>query len=160
MGAAGWVWTAACQRSWSAPPPTAQKLPCQRCAQRMRHRDQTAATAIEVVVTQEERIATPQGCRGPVGPPPPSGRQCSAAFPAPVSGELVKTPYRIVIENLNVAGMLASHRLARAISDAGWAEFARLLKYKQAWRGGHLVEADRWYPSTRLCPHCGQSTVQ
>nr|VTP00806.1 hypothetical protein BIN_B_03725 [Mycobacterium riyadhense] len=55
---------------------------------------------------------------------------------------MVKTPYRIVIENLNVAGMLASHRLARAISDAGWAEFARLLKYKQAWRGGHLVEAD------------------
>lgn len=72
-----------------------------------------------------------------------------------VSGELVKTHDRIVIENLNVAGMLANHRLARAICDAGWAEFARLLKYKQAWRGGELIEADRWYPSTRLCPQCG-----
>ncbi len=72
-----------------------------------------------------------------------------------VSGALVKTHDRIVIENLNVAGMLANHRLARAISDAGWSEFARLLNYKQAWRGGQLVEADRWYPSTRLCPHCG-----
>lgn len=72
-----------------------------------------------------------------------------------VSGELVKTHDRIVIENLNVAGMLANHRLARAISDAGWAEFARLLTYKQAWRGGELIEADRWYPSTRLCPQCG-----
>jgi putative transposase len=72
-----------------------------------------------------------------------------------VSGELVKTHDRLVIENLNVAGMLANHRLARAISDAGWSEFARMLKYKQAWRGGALVEADRWYPSTRLCPHCG-----
>jgi putative transposase len=51
--------------------------------------------------------------------------------------------------------MLANHRLARAISDAGWSEFARLLKYKQAWCGGELVEADRWYPSTRLCPQCG-----
>jgi putative transposase len=71
-----------------------------------------------------------------------------------VSGELVKTHDRIVIENLNVAGMLANRRLARAISDAGWAEFARLLKYKQSWRGGHLVEAERWYPATRLCPHC------
>ena len=72
-----------------------------------------------------------------------------------VSGELVKTHDRLVIENLNVQGMLANHRLARAISDAGWSEFARLLNYKQAWRGGQLVEADRWYPSTRLCPQCG-----
>jgi putative transposase len=72
-----------------------------------------------------------------------------------VSGELAKTHDRIVIENLNVAGMLANHRLARAISDAGWSEFARMLTYKQGWRGGRLLEADRWYPSTRLCPRCG-----
>ncbi|MGV0644134.1 RNA-guided endonuclease InsQ/TnpB family protein [Mycolicibacterium sp. XJ879] len=72
-----------------------------------------------------------------------------------VSGELVKTHDRLVIENLNVAGMLRNHRLARAISDAGWSEFARMLRYKQAWRGGQLVQADRWYPSTRLCPQCG-----
>ncbi|MEW2483646.1 RNA-guided endonuclease TnpB family protein [Mycobacterium sp. NPDC049093] len=71
-----------------------------------------------------------------------------------VTGELVKTHDRIVIEDLNVAGMLANHRLARAISDAGWSEFARLLTYKQVWRGGQLIEADRWYPSTRLCPQC------
>jgi putative transposase len=77
-----------------------------------------------------------------------------------VSGELVKTHDRIVIENLNVAGMLANHRLARAISDAGWSEFARLLRYKQAWRGGHLIEADRWYPSTRLCPECEASNSE
>jgi putative transposase len=53
-----------------------------------------------------------------------------------VSGELVKTHDRLVIENLNVSGMLTNHRLSRAISDAGWAEFARLLRYKQSWRGG------------------------
>jgi putative transposase len=51
--------------------------------------------------------------------------------------------------------MLANHRLAKAISDAGWSEFARMLQYKQEWRGGQVVEADRWYPSTRLCPQCG-----
>lgn len=73
-----------------------------------------------------------------------------------VSGELVKTHDRIVIENLNVAGMLCNHRLARAISDAGWSEFARMLTYKQAWRGGILVEADRWYPSSQLCSICGE----
>ncbi len=72
-----------------------------------------------------------------------------------VSGALVKTHDRLVIENLNVTGMLANHRLARAISDAGWAEFARMLTYKQAWRGGELLVADRWFASSRLCPVCG-----
>jgi putative transposase len=72
-----------------------------------------------------------------------------------VSGALVKTHDQLVIENLNVAGMLRNRRLARAISDAGWSEFARMLAYKQAWRGGQLIEADRWYPSTRLCGQCG-----
>ncbi|MCP9275170.1 RNA-guided endonuclease InsQ/TnpB family protein [Mycolicibacterium arenosum] len=72
-----------------------------------------------------------------------------------ISNELVKTHDRLVIEDLNVMGMLTNHRLARAISDAGWSEFARMLKYKQAWRGGQVIDADRWYPSTRLCPECG-----
>ncbi|MGB6205900.1 RNA-guided endonuclease InsQ/TnpB family protein, partial [Mycobacterium sp.] len=72
-----------------------------------------------------------------------------------VSNELVKTHDRLVIEDLNVSGMLRNHHVARAISDAGWAEFARLLGYKQAWRGGQLVAANRWYPSSRLCPSCG-----
>ena len=75
-----------------------------------------------------------------------------------VSNVLVKTHDRLVLEDLNVAGMLHNHRLARAISDAGWTEFARLLAYKQAWRGGQLVPADRWYPSSQLCPACGEST--
>ena len=72
-----------------------------------------------------------------------------------VSNALVKTHDRVVIEDLNVAGMLRNHRLARAISDAGWAEFARLLGYKQGWRAGQVVVADRWYPSSKLCPQCG-----
>jgi putative transposase len=72
-----------------------------------------------------------------------------------VSNALVKTHDRLVIEDLCVTGMLRNHRLAQAISGAGWAEFGRLLRYKQAWRGGELVIADRWYPSSRLCPLCG-----
>ena len=72
-----------------------------------------------------------------------------------VSNALVKTHDRLVIEDLNVSGMLANHHLARAISDAGWTEFARLLRYKHTWRTGQLVVADRWYPSSRLCPACG-----
>ncbi|HWT47570.1 MAG TPA: transposase, partial [Mycobacterium sp.] len=72
-----------------------------------------------------------------------------------VSNGLVKTHDCLVIEDLNVTGMLRNHRLAQAISDAGWAEFARLLRYKQQWRNGQVVEADRWYPSSKLCPLCG-----
>jgi putative transposase len=72
-----------------------------------------------------------------------------------VSNALVKTHDRLVIEDLNVSRMLANHCLARAISDAGWAEFARLLGYKQAWRCRTLLVADRWHPSSKLCPQCG-----
>jgi putative transposase len=72
-----------------------------------------------------------------------------------VSGALVKTHDRLVIEDLHVSGMLANHRLARAISDAGWAEFARQLRCKQAWRAGQVIIADRFYPSSKLCGHCG-----
>ncbi|WP_169823320.1 RNA-guided endonuclease InsQ/TnpB family protein [Aldersonia kunmingensis] len=72
-----------------------------------------------------------------------------------VSNELVKTHDRIVIEDLNIAGMLRNHHLARAISDAGWAGFARMLGYKHAWRGGDLAIADRWFPSSKLCSSCG-----
>jgi putative transposase len=76
-------------------------------------------------------------------------------FAHQVSNALVKTHNRLVIEDLHVAGMLANHRLARAISDAGWAEFARQLHYKQTWRGGQITVADRWYPSSQLCSICG-----
>ncbi|WP_442800147.1 zinc ribbon domain-containing protein [Nocardia sp. NBC_01730] len=41
------------------------------------------------------------------------------------------------------------------MSDAGWAEFARQVFYKQAWRGGTVTLADRWYPSSQLCSRCG-----
>jgi putative transposase len=72
-----------------------------------------------------------------------------------VCNALVKTHDRLVLEDLNVSGMLHNHRLARAISDAGWAEFARIVGYKQAWRHGTVVLADRWFPSSKRCSHCG-----
>lgn len=61
----------------------------------------------------------------------------------------------IVIESLNVRGMLKNHRLAQAISDAGLAEFHRQIKYKVSWRGGEVVIADRFYPSSKTCSNCG-----
>ncbi|MEV6064096.1 RNA-guided endonuclease TnpB family protein [Nocardia asteroides] len=72
-----------------------------------------------------------------------------------VSNRLVNTHDRLVVENLNVAGMLRNRRLSRAISDAGWARFVRLLEYKQRWRRGTVLAADRWFPSSKTCSACG-----
>ena len=61
----------------------------------------------------------------------------------------------IGIEDLNVKGMITNSRLARAIADMGFHELRRQLEYKSAWRGGQVVVADRWYPSSKLCSCCG-----
>ena len=61
----------------------------------------------------------------------------------------------IVVEDLNVAGMLANRRLARHIADAGFAEIRRQLAYKTLWNGGRLLVAGRWYPSSKTCSGCG-----
>jgi putative transposase len=63
--------------------------------------------------------------------------------------------HTIVIEDLNVKGMLKNHRLARAIADMGFYELRRQLTYKAAQRGGAVLVADRWYPSSKLCSECG-----
>ena len=72
-----------------------------------------------------------------------------------ISNALVKTHDRLVIEDLNVTGMIANHRIAQAISDAGWSEFARMLRYKMSWRGGEITLASRYFPSTKTCAACG-----
>ncbi|MFI7213307.1 IS607 family element RNA-guided endonuclease TnpB [Micromonospora maritima] len=61
----------------------------------------------------------------------------------------------VVVEHLNVAGMVANRRLARHIADAGFAEIRRQLAYKTNWNGGRLLVADRWYPSSKTCSGCG-----
>lgn len=62
--------------------------------------------------------------------------------------------HTISIEDLNVKGMLGNRRLARAIADMGFHELRRQLEYKAAWRGGRVVVAGRWYPSSKLCSCC------
>jgi putative transposase len=65
------------------------------------------------------------------------------------------TRYRtIVIEDLNVAGMLANRRLSRAIADVGFFEFRRQLEYKSTMAGSSVIVADRWLASSKLCSTC------
>jgi putative transposase len=61
----------------------------------------------------------------------------------------------VVVEQLNVAGMVRNRRLARAISDTGMGELRRQLTYKTTWSGCRLVVADRFYPSSKTCSACG-----
>lgn len=61
----------------------------------------------------------------------------------------------IVVEDLNVAGMARNRRLSPDIHDAGFGELRRQLAYKTQWNGGHLVVADRWFPSSKTCSGCG-----
>ncbi len=60
----------------------------------------------------------------------------------------------LVIEDLNVSGMIANHKLSAAISDLGFYEFRRQLEYKSVFYGGHLTIVDRWYPSSKTCAKC------
>ena len=71
---------------------------------------------------------------------------------------IAKLSGRVVVETLNVSGMLRNRRLARAISDAGMAGFLSKLEYKCAWYGAEYVKADRWFASSKLCAHCGWKT--
>ena len=64
-------------------------------------------------------------------------------------------PEVIVLEDLNVTGMLQNKRLSKAIADASFAELRRQLEYKCAWSGIGLVVADRFYPSSKTCSSCG-----
>ncbi len=73
---------------------------------------------------------------------------------------LAKTHRRIVVEDLNVRGMLRTHRLARSLADAGFGEFRRQLAYQCAWYGSRLVVADRWFPSSQSCSNCGTVTAE
>lgn len=68
---------------------------------------------------------------------------------------LAKNHSEVVIEDLNVSGMLKNHCLAGAIADSGFGEFRRQLEYKCEWYGSELTVIDRFYPSSQLCSCCG-----
>jgi putative transposase len=72
-----------------------------------------------------------------------------------LTSRLAKTKSVVVLEDLNVSGMLKNRHLAQAISDVGFAEFRRQLTYKAAWYGCRVVVASRWEPSSKTCSGCG-----
>ncbi|WP_248277369.1 RNA-guided endonuclease InsQ/TnpB family protein [Brasilonema sennae] len=72
-----------------------------------------------------------------------------------VTNYLCKNHAAIVIEDLNVSGMMQNRKLAQSIADCGFHEFKRQLEYKCKKFGSKLVLASRWYPSSKTCSNCG-----
>jgi putative transposase len=72
-----------------------------------------------------------------------------------LTSRLAKTKSVVVIEDLNVSGMLKNHHLAQAIGDVGFSEFRRQLAYKAAWYGCQVLVASRWEPTSKTCSGCG-----
>jgi putative transposase len=75
-----------------------------------------------------------------------------------LSTRLVRENQTIVIEDLNVSGMLRNGSLARAISDAAWSELRSQLEYKADWYGREVIAVDQWFPSSKTCSACGAPT--
>lgn len=64
-------------------------------------------------------------------------------------------PYRIVMEDLNIVGMMKNKHLSKAIAEQGFYEFIRQIKYKCEFNGIEFIQVDRWYPSSKTCSCCG-----
>ena len=73
---------------------------------------------------------------------------------------LAKNYDLIVVEDLNIPGMVKNHSLAKHISDAAWGEFVRQLEYKTQWYGSTLIKADRFYASSKTCSSCGHAKAK
>ncbi len=82
-------------------------------------------------------------------------RASRADFLHRTSARLVRDHDVIVIEDLAVKNMIRNRPLAKAISDCGWGTFRRMIEYKAARTGRHLIVTGRWYPSSKTCSVCG-----
>jgi putative transposase len=77
-----------------------------------------------------------------------------------VTSLLARTKSAVVLEDLNVSGMVKNHHLAQAIAEVGFYEFRRQMVYKGRWYGCQVILADPFYPSSKRCSQCGHIKVE
>ncbi|NES63936.1 MAG: IS200/IS605 family element transposase accessory protein TnpB [Okeania sp. SIO2D1] len=80
--------------------------------------------------------------------------KCREDFLHKLSRRIVDENQVIVVENLNVKGMMKNHCLAKAIGQVGWGIFMSMLKYKAENEGKVYQEVDRFFPSSKTCHVC------
>jgi putative transposase len=72
-----------------------------------------------------------------------------------ISNTLLNENQVICMEDLNVSGMMKNHKLARSIQELSLNRFETIVKYKAIWYNRHLINIDRFYPSSKTCSDCG-----
>jgi len=72
-----------------------------------------------------------------------------------VSTELITKYDTIILEDLNIKGMIKNHKLAKHIADVSWSKFITLLTYKAEWNDKKIIKIDRFFPSSKTCNCCG-----
>lgn len=80
---------------------------------------------------------------------------CRMDFVHKMTTRLIRENQVIVVEDLNIRGMVRNHSLAKHIADVSWGEIFRQLEYKAEWYGRTFVKIDRFYPSSKRCSGCG-----
>jgi len=73
-----------------------------------------------------------------------------------ISSKLISENQAVVIEDLNISGMLKNHCLAKGISDVAWGKLFAFLTYKSDWYGKNLIKIGRFEPSSKICNVCGE----
>jgi len=156
-----------CAATLSSGEKIASPRPLKAALRRLRIRGRRLSRKLEVAKSTAGIAGRiPKGIRLPVSKNRTKGARALARLHARIArvradflhkltNRLCRDNQAVAIEDLNVRGMLANARLARAIADVGFYAFRRLLQYKAARYGARIVLADRWYPSSKLCSSCG-----
>ena len=64
------------------------------------------------------------------------------------------------MEDLSVNNMVKNHKLAKSLQELSLFRFKEILRYKSKWYCRDLVEIDKWFPSSKLCRHCGTKNTE
>ncbi len=82
-------------------------------------------------------------------------RNQRADFIHKLTSKLARTTSAIIVEDLNLAGMIRNHKMARAIVDVNFRDFVEKLRYKTNWYGSNLIKVGRFEPTSKSCSNCG-----
>ena len=78
-------------------------------------------------------------------------KNCRTDYIHKVSSRIIRENQTVIIEDLNVDGMMKNHNLAKHIGSVSWSEFFRQLQYKAEWNGVNLIRIGRFEPSSKMC---------